>query len=89
MHVCACCEHTFGSVVLVGLTQLCSVFRSCLSQFCVDSHLRVAKNRVYPCTRRNRTIFFNISPRRVNPIPRITRTPCIQKLIISTTLNPL
>ena len=52
---------TFGSVVLVGLTQLCSDFRFRLSRFCVDFSLHKPKNRVYLSMRRKLNNFFNVS----------------------------
>ena len=51
---------TFGSVVLVGLTRLCSDVCSRLSRFCIDFHLRAPENRVYLITRHKSINFFNI-----------------------------
>ena len=49
---------TLGSLVLVSLTWQRLDFRSRLSRLWVDFHLRVAKNSVYPSTRRKPNNFF-------------------------------
>ena len=49
---------TFGSVMLVGLTRLCSDFCSCLSRFRTDFHLRAPENRIYLIKHRKSINFF-------------------------------
>ena len=50
----------FGSVVLVGLTRLCSDFCSRLSRLCVDFHLCAPENHVYLIKRHKLINSYNI-----------------------------